>query len=154
MATNKLAAEGPLAVNQRPAFISDAKGEKNTFLHSSVFMKHQLLIHGISKCTPKLIHHSFVVSWSDLRGLISWIPTKKYLWNCYSGSTQQLMELGGSEANHVKADPDRDSTVASPHWASNRLMWSTINTLSCLENMEKSGFLYLLGRGTWSKYSG
>ena len=72
------------------------------------------------------------------------------------------MDLSGSEANHVKANPDKDngnnlsasSAAASPHRAINRLMCSMLDTLSYLENLEKSGILYVMGKGTWSKDSG
>jgi hypothetical protein len=32
-----------------------------------------------------------------------------YLWNFFSKSAQLRIELAGRDANHVKADPNRDS---------------------------------------------
>jgi hypothetical protein len=62
---------------------------------------------------------------------ISWRPMKKYLSNCFSKSAQLRIELAGKDANHVKADPDKDrgksqtlkasSAATSPHCAKNRL---------------------------------
>jgi hypothetical protein len=63
-----------------------------------------------------------------------------------------MMELAGSEENHVKADPDKEDgnkrifraslPDASPHWTRNLLMCLIVVTLSCLENLVKSGTQY------------
>jgi hypothetical protein len=63
-----------------------------------------------------------------------------------------MMELAGSEENHVKADPDKESgnrqifraslRDASPHWTRNLLMCSIVVTLSYPENLVKSGTPY------------
>jgi len=65
------------------------------------------------------------------------------------------MELTGSVVNHVKADPERDIEnkrtfsasvcAASPHCMMNLLTCSTVETSPYLENLVKSGNLYLWG---------
>jgi hypothetical protein len=66
--------------------------------------------------------------------------------------------VGGREGNQAKADSERDSgnkrifkaslPEASPHWTKNRLICSIVITLSCLENLVKSGILYQWGIAT------
>ena len=67
-----------------------------------------------------------------------------------------MMEFGGSEVNHTKADPESDSgnngilraspAEAFPQWIRNLLMCSTVVMLSCPKNLVKSGPLYLDGK--------
>jgi hypothetical protein len=81
--------------------------------------------------------------------------SKKVLMELYFKIGHVIMELVGKEENQAKDDPERESgnrrilsasfLKASLHWTKDRLICSIIVTLSCPENLVKSGTLYRCG---------